>query len=110
MPDARLVLDLDAMADAIAERVVERLGAGAHVDQQRSPLGKNRHCAAVRRRIAAGEPGAAIVGRRHLLSRDALDEELLRAGRPAAATSPPRRASAQDDAALLSRLGLRRAR
>ena len=34
MPDARLVLDLDAMADAIAERVVERLGAGAHVDQQ----------------------------------------------------------------------------
>jgi hypothetical protein len=44
--------------------------------QTGSPLGPRRHCAAVDRRIAAGAPGAARVGRRALLSPEALREEL----------------------------------
>lgn len=108
MADPRLALDLDAIADAIADRVVERLGGGAQIDQRGSPLGSRRHHEAVRRRLAAGKPGAAIVGRRHLLTREALDEELTRAGRAAMATPAPPRAGTPDDAALLLRLGLRR--
>lgn len=46
------------------------------VPQAGSPLGNRRHCAAVKRRVARGEPGAAVVGKKHLLSREALDEEL----------------------------------
>jgi hypothetical protein len=46
------------------------------VSQVTSPLGRRRHCAAVQRRVAAGIPGAAIVGRKHLLSREALNDEL----------------------------------
>lgn len=45
-------------------------------DQNASPLGRRRHVAAVRRRVAAGDAGAALVGRRALLSATALDEEL----------------------------------
>ncbi len=79
---------LDELADVVAARVIERLQAGAPgmVDQSTSPLGRRRHCAIVRQRLAHGEPGAAIVGRRHLLSPQALSEALERAtGRPVAA-------------------------
>jgi hypothetical protein len=48
------------------------------VDQQHSALGRRRHCAAVRRRRAEGADGAEIVGKKHLLSRAALAEELAR--------------------------------
>lgn len=51
------------------------------LDQSASPLGSRRHCTAVKRRIARGEPGAAIVGRKHLLSPEALSEELGRVSR-----------------------------
>lgn len=47
-------------------------------DQRKSPLGAKRHCAAVRRLLADGLPGAAVVGRKHLLSAEALDAELCR--------------------------------
>ena len=60
MKDNAAGVVLDALADAVAERVVERLMAGTiadHVDQATSPLGPRRHCAIVRRRMAAGEPG-----------------------------------------------------
>lgn len=82
---------LDELADRLATRIVERLRAGEPdwIDQAASPLGR-RHCAAARRRIASGLPGAAIIGRRHLLSPEALSEELGRAsrGRAPAASSP----------------------
>ncbi|HWA76566.1 MAG TPA: hypothetical protein VG937_29730 [Polyangiaceae bacterium] len=48
------------------------------VDQSSSDLGRKRHPAAVRRRLARGEAGAAVVGRRFLLSPEALSEELAR--------------------------------
>jgi hypothetical protein len=69
----------EVLADMLADRIAERLLSGNRpgwTDQSASPLGKRRHCAAVRRRVGHGEPGAAIVGRRHLLSADALAEEL----------------------------------
>jgi hypothetical protein len=75
---------LDALVDELAQRVaaivVARLREGdpGMVDQNASPLGRRRHCAAVKRRLARGEVGAAIVGRRHLLSAEALSEELGR--------------------------------
>ncbi len=73
---------LDVVIDTIVNRVVQRLAAGQHadwVDQGGSPLGPRRHRAAVLRRIAAGQPGATKIGRRHLLSRDALEAELAAA-------------------------------
>ena len=46
------------------------------IDQTQSTLGPRRHCKAVKARIAARLPGAALVGRRHLLSPAALAETL----------------------------------
>jgi hypothetical protein len=70
---------LEPVLDALADKIVSRLTAGTRadmVDQAMSPLGRRRHIAACRSRVARGEAGAAIVGRRHLLSRDALRAEL----------------------------------
>jgi hypothetical protein len=53
-------------------------GAEEQVDQKHSPLGSRRHCAAVRRRRAEALGGAEIIGKRHLLTRAALAEELDR--------------------------------
>jgi|GEM_PF-1664484 len=50
------------------------------IDQSASPLGRKRHCAAVRTRVARGLEGAAVIGRRHLLSQVALGEVLAVAG------------------------------
>jgi hypothetical protein len=72
---------LDELADRLAARVVSRLrdGEPGMVDQAASPLGARRHCAAVKRRLARGEGGAANVGRRFMLTPEALHEELERA-------------------------------
>lgn len=51
-----------------------------YVLQRNSPLGRNRHVAAVRRRIELGLPGAYRVGRAYMLTLDALREELARIG------------------------------
>lgn len=55
------------------------------IDQEYSPLGSRRHVAAVRRRVLRRKPGevldAAIIGRRYLLTVDALAEEYFRPGR-----------------------------
>ena len=70
---------LAPLLDALADRVVARLTTGQRADLQdqvASPLGRRRHIAAVRGRVARGDAGAAIVGRRHLLTRDALAAEL----------------------------------
>lgn len=54
------------------------------IDQEGSPLGPRRHCAAVRARIAAGLPGATIVGRSFRLSPEALGEVAGEVSRPKA--------------------------
>ena len=66
------------LAPLVAREVVAQLRSGNvdMIDPVSSPLGRKRHCAAVRRLVASGTPGAAIVGRRHLLSADALQAEL----------------------------------
>jgi hypothetical protein len=67
---------LHALAEAVAQLDNDTDGH-AWIDQASSPLGPRRHCAAVRRRIGQGMDGAAIVGgRRHLLSGEALADEM----------------------------------
>lgn len=72
----------DELVARVADGVAERLRAGESkmIGQAASPLGSRRHCGAVKRRMAQGKPGAAIVGRRHLLSAEALADELQSAG------------------------------
>lgn len=64
---------------------VVRSVEGGWLDQEFSPLGSRRHIAAVRRRIARRKPGseldAVVVGRRYLLTVDALAEEYFRPAR-----------------------------
>lgn len=69
---------LDLLVNAIAERVVLRLASTTHrmVAQYGSPLGSRVHRAAVKRRIERGEGGASVVGRRYLLTHEALQAEL----------------------------------
>lgn len=69
---------LDAIADAIAERVVDKLRSGdfGMLDQTASPLGSRRHCALARRLVNAGDGRAAKVGRRWLVAREAIEKEL----------------------------------
>lgn len=80
--------DLDVLLDALVQRlavaVARELRAGAPpdwTDQARSPLGARRHCRIVRALVARGEPGAAIVGRRHLLSPIAIHDALSSGGK-----------------------------
>jgi len=98
----------EALAEAVAERVVKKLTAetAAWTDQTRSPLGRKRHCLAVRRRVDQGEGGAAVVGRKHLLSKDALASEL----NALSTRKRPSRAKPVDDdiAPMLARYGVRR--
>jgi len=76
-----LLSAIDLLAQRVASIVVDRLRAGNEpgwTDQHASPLGPRRHCAAVRRRIAEGRPGAERAGRRLLLTPEAVQEELSR--------------------------------
>lgn len=85
-----LAAALDDLADLLAERIAHRLLANDRpgwIDQSQSPLGPRRHRAAVRRRLSVGEEGASRVGRRHLLSADALAAELQAAGKRTVARS-----------------------
>lgn len=55
-----------------------------------SPLGRRTHCRIVRERRAQGKGGAEIVGKKHLLSPEALAEELaLRSARHDRMDPPP---------------------
>lgn len=67
---------LDEITQVIATKVAEALGPTLWVAQKGSALGRNRHIAAVRRRVIDGKPGAVIAGKRYLLSPSALQEEL----------------------------------
>jgi len=96
---------LAQFAQDVARLVLDGLRAGsdpAWFDQHRSPAGNRRHCAIVRRRIAEGKPGAAIAGRRLLLSREALEEELARGNKKRSKVAP-----ADDVRGLADELGLR---
>jgi hypothetical protein len=69
---------LRLIAEALENDSQER---GEWVNQHTSPLGRGRHCAAVKRRVASGDPGACMVGRKHSLSPEALAEELASVSR-----------------------------
>lgn len=59
-------------------------------DGRDSPLGRRNHCKIVRERIAEGKDDAMKVGKRHLLTPEALQEELARrSSAPLRRTSPP---------------------
>jgi hypothetical protein len=51
-----------------------------YIPQRGSPLGRNRHINAVRRRIAEGQDGAVRIGRTYMLTPLALAEEMRRHG------------------------------
>lgn len=86
--DSQFAGFVDQMTEVIATRIVSKLGGrNAWIDQHgdplydKSPLGRNRHCAAVRRRVRELPPDqweCAIVGRRHIMSPVALSQELGR--------------------------------
>lgn len=79
MTPALMARVLRAAADECDAIEAEQQQARASwIDQRRSPLGAKRHCAAVRRLLADGLPGAAVVGRKHMLSAEALEAELQR--------------------------------
>ena len=71
------------------------------IDQEKSGgLGPRRHCAAVRRRMNEGKPGAARIGRRYILSPTAFAEERAFAGQASLARCvPPAAAEAEEEAA-----------
>lgn len=85
---------LRPLAKVFAEAVLEELSDGDTVGQEKSPLGSRLHRAAVRRRIGEFESGelrardAWIVGKRCLLTRAALTEELGRVSDVRAAKGP----------------------
>jgi hypothetical protein len=103
MTPAELARVLRAAADE-ADRIAaeQRAERRDWTDQQSSPLGRRRHVARVRARVAAGHDGAAMVGRRALLSAEALEEEL------ALLSKGPRKAVTNETGpdALRRRLGL----
>jgi hypothetical protein len=70
--------DLEAIVARAVRRALNSAADDGLISQAGSPLGSRRHCNAVRRRLASGAHGAAKVGRRYLLTPDALAEELSR--------------------------------
>lgn len=99
-----LIVALDVFAARIADGVLQRLTTAQvidWIDQARSPLGPRRHRTAVLRRLGRGEPGAVLVGRRHLLSKEAMNEELARL------TTKGPKPRAESVEALADELGLR---
>ena len=86
---------------------IQREGQSEMVDQNSSPLGARRHCSAVRRRLASGKTGAAIVGRKHLLSSAALDEELRGITPKSGLTAQPKSSIAEELEQSLRSIGHR---
>ena len=107
---------LEALVKMIARAVVAELrAADSHadmIDQTRSPLTAKKHCAIVRARIARGAGGAAIAGRKHLITRGALQEELdaltTRGARKHRATKTPAVSADNDLDVYLARYGVER--
>lgn len=87
MKGAEDLVELARTFGRIVERIAERETQGGDddddwVDQSRSDLQPRLHCAAVRRRLEEGLGGATIKHRRHLLTRAALREEMMRSPKP----------------------------
>lgn len=82
VPTGDMLEELFARFAALVGEQVRSGNVDGMVDQKESPLGRNRHCAAVQRRIAQCEGGASRVGRRYLLTQAALQAELLGEGQP----------------------------
>lgn len=78
---AAALLSLEPLLDDLADRVAARIlkAQTRMISQAKSELGPRKHREAVRRRIDEGLDGAAIVGRRFLLTPEALREEAARA-------------------------------
>lgn len=109
---------LETLVRLIARAVVAELKtADSHadmVDQTRSPLSSKKHCAMVRARLARNAGGAAIAGRKHLITRAALQEELdalsARGARKHRSTKAPPLAVVADDLDVyLARYGVQKA-
>lgn len=91
-------IDVEALAEKVADLVVARLRAGNFgdmIDQAESPLGRRRHINLVRK----GGPGVAQVGRRYLASRAKVQEALEKVRKPAEISEP-------DGNAFLRKIGL----
>lgn len=104
---------LETLARLVAQEVIRELRSGPSdlVSQATSPLGKRRHCAAVRARVARGDSSGCVVGRTHYLTPDALREELARSKAPKrkAAKARASQATPHDELAdLREELGLQR--
>lgn len=103
---------LRELAREVAREVVAELRRGeapGMIDQASSALGRRRHIAAVRKRVAAGEPGAAVVGRRYLLAREYVDAELAALAKKPSKTKTAAPMPADELADLRAKYGLRRA-
>ena len=94
-PSAERLVRAEAVVDAHIGLVLDAARASLEsgwIAQTFSPIGRNRHCKAVRRRIAewlargGGEMDAAIVGRKYMLTIDALVDEAYRAECPRPST------------------------
>lgn len=97
---------LRVLARLVAREVVTELRAGdppEMVDQAASGLGRRRHINWARRLIVAGDRRAVQIGRRYLLTREAVEEARRHYTDE---TRRPRSEDEEDDAALASELGL----
>jgi hypothetical protein len=95
---APFVLDLDRLIEEIADRtaakVIERQHGGAAgfpgwLDQHSSGLGPRRHNPLARRGLQLGKPGYVKLGRRYLISPEALALELGQASSASASQHAP---------------------
>jgi hypothetical protein len=90
-PTAGLLAAIDALSGALARLQLELEAAlqtpteDVWIDQKKSPLTSRAHCKLTRELKRAGHPGAAITGKRHLLTQAAINEYLR--GLPAPARS-----------------------
>lgn len=75
------------------------------VDQRHSPLRSRKHCAATRRLVAEGDPRAFVNGRRHLMTEEAVAEEMARLTPPAPAGEALPSSASTYDRALAKALG-----
>lgn len=93
-----LLAAIELLADAVADRVAAKIRDAAGdgwIDQHSSPLGARKHCALVRSLVASGDHRAARIGRRALLTRDALAEAMVTTSNAAPRRTSPLRESVE---------------